>query len=62
MPRLALSRQAPGFIFASSSGPNMFFVDGVSGTCSVTKSEIASTSSSFAISRLLPIGSFAAMS
>ena len=41
VPRLAVSRQAPFFMCASSAAPIMFLVCGVSGTFSVTKSAAA---------------------
>ena len=49
-------------MWASAAASIMLRVAGVSGTCSVTKSDSASIASSVGITRVLPSGSFVAMS
>ena len=61
-PRLRFNRYAPGRIRAISASPIIPRVCGVSGTCSVTKSQVRSTSASEGSGWLLPIGSFAPVS
>ena len=62
VPREALMRKLPFFMRAICSAPIMFFVSGVSGTCRLTTSASASSSSSVESWRALPSGSLVSMS
>ena len=57
VPREALMKVAPAFMRANSLRPIMPCVSGVSGTCSVTTSAAASSSSRVGIMVALPRGS-----
>ncbi|SSS24612.1 Uncharacterised protein [Acinetobacter baumannii] len=56
VPRAAFKKIAPSFIFANCSLVKKLRVDGTSGTCKVTTSAVAKSSSKEPTWRALPIG------
>ena len=62
LPRLLFTNMAPGFMFCNCAAPIKLRVEAMSGTCSDTKSEVASTASMFARECALPSANLRAVS